>query len=117
MRAVLAFDRFESKKHSGVISAFRKDYIKTGIFPVELSDIIEDAFEIRNDSDYDDFYVISKNDVATQIENAKTFLTAVEEYITSKTQNQWKTYNLRLPANFGGTAFGQVFVHALVVLN
>jgi uncharacterized protein (UPF0332 family) len=33
MRAVQALDGFDSKKHSGVISAFRKDYIKTGIFP------------------------------------------------------------------------------------
>ena len=32
MRAVLAIDGFDSKKHSGVISAFRQKYMKTGIF-------------------------------------------------------------------------------------
>ena len=31
MRAVLVFDEFDSKKHSGIISEFRKRYIKTGI--------------------------------------------------------------------------------------
>jgi uncharacterized protein (UPF0332 family) len=86
MRAVLALDDFDSKKHSGVISAFRKDYIKTGVFPAELSDIIKNAFEVRNDSDYQDFYVISKAKVAAQIENAKVFLAAAEEYINRNTR-------------------------------
>jgi uncharacterized protein (UPF0332 family) len=53
MRAVLAFDGFDSKKHSGIIAVFRKDYIKTGIFQENLSDIIGEASEIRNASDYD----------------------------------------------------------------
>ena len=29
MRAVLALDGFDSKKHSGVIAQFRKEYLKT----------------------------------------------------------------------------------------
>ena len=37
MRAVLAFDGFDSKKHSGIIAEFRKSYIKKGIFHDELS--------------------------------------------------------------------------------
>ena len=81
MRAVLATVGFDSKKHSGVIAAFRERYIKTGIFPEELSDIVGSAFKVRGDSDYKDFYVISKADTAEQIENARTFLTAVEAYI------------------------------------
>jgi uncharacterized protein (UPF0332 family) len=84
MRAVLALERFDSKKHSGVISQFRRNYIKTGIFPSTLSDIITKSFRDRNDSDYNDYYLISKDDVAAQIENAKTFLAAVEGYLAPK---------------------------------
>ncbi len=40
MRAVLALDGFDSKKHSGIIAEFRKQYIKTGIFENDMSDII-----------------------------------------------------------------------------
>ena len=87
MRSVLAFDEFDSKKHSGVISIFRKDYVKTGIFPAKLSDIIKNAFEVRNDSDYQDFYIISKEKVVAQLENAKVFVAAVEEYVVPKLQN------------------------------
>jgi uncharacterized protein (UPF0332 family) len=81
MRAVLALERFDSKKHSGVIAVFRQRYIKTGVFPPEFSDIITGAFNARAGSDYEDFFVISKADVTAQIENAKTFFSAVKAYI------------------------------------
>jgi len=84
MRAVLALERFDSRKHSGIMSAFRKDYIRNGIFPAEFSKIVGDAFEIRNDSDYEDFFIVPKASVAAQLENAKTFLAAVEKYIAPK---------------------------------
>ena len=40
MRAVLALDGYDSKKHSGVISEFRKLYIKTKIFSNDISNIV-----------------------------------------------------------------------------
>jgi len=87
MRAVLALNRFDSKKHSGIISEFNKSYIKTGLFPIDFSRIIKSAFEIRNNSDYKEFYIVSKEEVATQVENAKIFLVAVEKYLVERIQN------------------------------
>lgn len=84
MRSVLAFEGVDFSKHSGVSAYFRKTYIKTGIFDVEMSDIINMAFETRSDSDYDDFYVISKSEVDEQIENAEKFCAAVHEYLNKK---------------------------------
>ena len=81
IRAVLITIGFASKTHSGNISEFRRSFIRTGIFPVELSDIVGRAFEVRNDSDYEDFYVVSREEVTQQTKNAKAFLAAVEEYI------------------------------------
>ena len=69
------------KKHSGVIAFFRKEYIKTGILDTKLSDIIQDAFEIRTDCDYEDFYVVAKEDVEQQIKNAAYFILAIEQYL------------------------------------
>lgn len=46
--------------------------------------MIGEAFDIRNDSDYDDYYVISKEDVEEQIENAEKFYRAVEKYLREK---------------------------------
>ena len=81
MRAVLALDCYDSKKHSGIISEFSRRHIRDGLLSNECSKIIRKAFDVRNNSDYDDYYVISKEDVIQQIENAKLFLTAVEDYI------------------------------------
>ena len=83
IRAVLITIDFSSKTHSGNIGEFRRRFIKTGIFPKEFSDIIGNAFDVRNDSDYEDFYVVSKEDVARQAENATIFLVAVEGYINT----------------------------------
>ena len=84
MKSVLALESMDFSKHSGVSAYFRKQYIKTGVFDVELSDIIGEAFDIRNDSDYDDYYVISKEDVDGQIENAEKFYDVIKKYIEEK---------------------------------
>lgn len=55
MRSVLALDEIDFSKHSGVSAYFRKNYIKTGVFDVGMSDIIRLAFDVRSDSDYDDY--------------------------------------------------------------
>ena len=88
IRAVLALDLYDSKKHSGVISEFHKRYIKSGIFPKDFSDIIRDSFQIRNSSDYEDFYVALKEDVVQQIKNANAFLLAVTEHIDRVTKEK-----------------------------
>lgn len=84
MRAVLVFDSFDSGKHSGIIAEFRRRYIKTGIFPIEISKMIGEAFTIRNASDYDDMFVASKADTETQIANAEYIYKLLYEYIKNK---------------------------------
>ena len=82
-RAVLALTGQDFRKHSGVIAFFRKEYVKTGVFETILSDIIQDAFEIRTDCDYEDFYAVAKEDVEQQILNAEYFVAKVEEYLNT----------------------------------
>lgn len=84
MRAVLAFDGIDMKHHSGIISEFRKLYIKTGVFDTKMSTIISVLFNVRQDSDYDDFFVISKAEVIEQINSAEYFLEQIEKYLVTK---------------------------------
>ncbi len=84
MRAVLAFDEVDMKHHSGIISEFRKRYIKEGIFEIKLSQIISVLFDTRTESDYDDFFVISKAEVVEQTENAAYFLSEIKKYLDRK---------------------------------
>ena len=84
MRAVLAFDKIDMKHHSGIIAEFRRLYIKTEIFSIELSKIISVLSDSRNDSDYDDFFIVSKEEVAEQIKDAELFLEKIKEYVSTK---------------------------------
>ena len=84
MRAVLALDGFDSKRHSGIIAEFRRRYIKAGIFDSSLSKTISILFDLRTDSDYDDFFIISKSDAARQTSKAEEFVSAIKEYLDNK---------------------------------
>lgn len=82
-RAVMALSGEDRKKHSGVISCFQEHYIKTKIFDKEFSGILQDAFNIRQDSDYEDFFIVSYDDVCSQLKNAEKFYNAVKKYVDS----------------------------------
>ena len=84
MRALLALDRFNSRKHSGVVSYFIKNYIATGIFKKEYSKIILRAEKFRSRSDYLDFYKVSSKDAERQLKDAKVFLKILEKYILKR---------------------------------
>lgn len=88
IRAVLALDGVDYKKHSAVISHFRKEYIKTEIFNVSFSEILSELFEIRTDSDYDDFFILSKDDVIRPINNAELFTDAVTRYLLIRYESE-----------------------------
>ena len=83
VHAVLTTIGFSSSKHTGNIAEFRRMFIKTGVFSGVYSDIVGDAFKVRTKSDYDIHYVVSKSEVTIQLDNAKTFLAAVEAYVNT----------------------------------
>lgn len=84
MRAVLALDGIDMKKHTGIMGEFRKLYIKTGVFNSRMSDIISALFKSRQDSDYDDFYVISIEETCEQVADAEYFLDNVKVFLDTK---------------------------------
>ncbi len=81
MRAVLALEGADFKKHSGVIAFFRQNFIKTGEFDIVFSEIIQKASFIRNESDYSDFYIASREEAEEQVEGAKRFFKEVLRYL------------------------------------
>lgn len=83
MRAVLILNSFDSKKHSGIIAKFRELYIKTELFSKDISDAISSLFRVRSASDYDDFYIVSKQDAVQQLENAKHIVNVISVYLNN----------------------------------
>ncbi|MCM1161114.1 MAG: HEPN domain-containing protein [Roseburia sp.] len=83
VRAVLANDKIDFSKHSGVIAYFQKEYIKTKKFDVKYSKYLQSAFQIRNSCDYDDFFIASKLDAEEQYSRAVEFYNVVQNYLSS----------------------------------
>lgn len=84
IKAVLALEQTDFKKHSSVIAYFNKEYINKGIFDRELGKRISQASFFREKSDYVDFYIVTKEECQEQIETAKMVIVAMEKYINEK---------------------------------
>lgn len=73
-------------KHSGVISVFRQQFIKTGELPAELSEIYEDLINSRQRGDYDLNTHIDPETAAELLQKARHFVDEVEQWLQ---RNHW----------------------------
>ena len=81
MRAVNILNGYDSSKHSGVIAYFNKNFLKENKLDRKLYKIIKDSSYLREKSDYDDFFVIGRQETERQLENAEIFVKAVGDYL------------------------------------
>ena len=77
--AVLALEGVSFKRHKDTLAYFNKNYVAAGILSREMGKKIVKAEEIRHASDYDTFYVASKEDTVQQIETADKLIRMVTE--------------------------------------
>ena len=80
-RALLATRQLDSSKHSGVISLFNQHFVKPGTISKEASKLIEKAKLYREQADYADFFVVTKEEAEVQIQSAKKFIGEIEEVV------------------------------------
>ena len=78
--AIHALNGKAYKRHKDSLGNFNKEYIKTGIFPGTLGRRIAEAEEIRHASDYDDFYIATKEEAEEQIMTADELIRLIEIY-------------------------------------
>jgi uncharacterized protein (UPF0332 family) len=82
---VLALEPIAFKKHKDTLAYFNKNYVHTESFPKEWGRKIAKLEVIRHKSDYDDFYIASKEEALEQISIAEEIIRTVESYIKEKT--------------------------------
>ena len=70
-------------KHSAVIAAFGKLFVKTGIFDSSLHRYLLDAFELRNLGDYGANRAVDDVNARQVLENARSFCATVRSCISS----------------------------------
>lgn len=90
INAVHAVSGKAYKRHKDAVANFNKDYVKTSVFPREMGRKIGQAEEIRHASDYDDFYIATREEAEEQIETGKQLLELIEEYIKRKLKDNNK---------------------------
>lgn len=83
IRSVLALEPIDFKRHKDVIAYFNKNYIHTEIFPKTIGRKVSIASKLREDSDYDDEFIVDPNDTFKQIETANELIELVSNYIKS----------------------------------
>ncbi len=82
--AIQALDGKSYKRHKDTLANFNRDYVKTEIFPKNFGRKIAQAEEIRHASDYDDFYIATKEKAEEQIMTAKELIEQIETYCLSR---------------------------------
>ncbi len=81
IKAVLALGVVDFKRHKDVIAFFNKEYVSRELFPKELGRRLATLKQLREKSDYDDFYIASKEKAAEQVETARLIQNKIEEYL------------------------------------
>lgn len=84
IKVILALDTVDFKRHKDVVAYFNKEYVATGIFQREIGRRLGILKQLREKSDYDDFYIASKEKAEEQLETTKIILSSVEGYLTNK---------------------------------
>ena len=84
VKAVLSLEGIDFKRHKDVIAYFNHTYVATEIIPRSFGRKIGQLQQRREKSDYDDFYIASREETERQIDVADEFLQLVEEYCNNQ---------------------------------
>lgn len=79
--ALLLFDEKKFNKHSGIISAIHRDFVKTGRLSKEMGKNLNWLFGLRNIGDYGVMVHVPKSDAEKAIAAARDFIKAAREIL------------------------------------
>ena len=79
--ALLLSKGLTAKTHSGLLALFSQHFIKTGLLPEDYYDIISRDKDLRENGDYEAFYIASLDEAKTVIEDAEKFIKKVKEIL------------------------------------
>lgn len=84
--ALLQEKEMGTSKHSGAISLFDREYVKTGCFPKEMSRTLHRAFALRQKGDYMEETEVTIKDIEEIRPIAEEFVACVEKYLSQDTK-------------------------------
>jgi uncharacterized protein (UPF0332 family) len=81
--ALLATRQLGTSRHSGALALFDREFVKTGVFPLELSRSLHLAFDRRQTHDYGEMIQINRQIAEETLTDARTFVVTIEAYLRS----------------------------------
>lgn len=86
IKAVLAMEGTDFKRHKDVVAYFNKNYVATGHFDKSLGRMLANLQQTRETSDYDDFFIASREEAEIQCESTENIIEAVRKFLNDKYQ-------------------------------
>ena len=81
--ALLIKNEYSAKTHNGVLTLLGKHFVLEGIVSKEQNDLYVSLMDLRQESDYDDWIVITEDKVTPLIEPAQKFIQEIEKLINA----------------------------------
>lgn len=88
VKAILAIEDIDFKRHKDAIAYFNKAFVATGVFPREVGKRLGRIKMMREESDYSDFFIVSEEDAKKQYETAQYIIYAIEKYLTGSSKEK-----------------------------
>ena len=82
--ALLATKQLGTSKHSGAMALFDREFVKTKMFPRELSRSLHLAFDLRQRHDYGEMAQVNHQVAEQALAGAKNFVSAIESHLHSE---------------------------------
>jgi hypothetical protein len=83
--SALLLSRDEStSKHGHLRSLFHKEFVKTGILPVESGKHFDLLFQNRQKGDYSDYITFQADEVGDWIDKTRFFVDQIQNYLSEK---------------------------------
>ena len=81
VKAVLALDNIDFKRHKDVVATFNRDYVASDVYEKEIGRLLSRLQKKRENSDYDNFYIASKEEAEDQIKFAEQIVMSITNKI------------------------------------
>jgi uncharacterized protein (UPF0332 family) len=81
--SALLISRQEStSKHGYLRSLFHREFIKTGLLPIESGKHFDLLFQSRQKGDYSDYITFEADEVGDWLDKTKEFVSQIEKYLS-----------------------------------
>ena len=79
--ALLIFEQYASSKHSGVLSFFNSQFVKTGLIEKNLGRAVNKAIDLRQRGDYREEIDLRREMVEPFLDQARKFIDAIKNHL------------------------------------